>query len=444
MEIEIIKLSESKQEVKISIPADIVADKLEENYRELLKVSDVPGFRRGKVPRSVLVARFGKYVNEDVAEKLIHEYLPKALEEKEVSPVVTPLVDPGKISSGSDFLFTATVEVIPDFEVPTYTGRTVEQERIPFEEEMIEKQLHHLREQNAIREPIEGRPLENGDIGIIDFYLTRIDNGEVLGEEQGTEVKVGSNQLFPDSGFEQKLIGAQIGEALVFPIEFARDYSIARFAGMTVQFRVNLRSLKREVLPELSDEFAKEYSEQETLAELRAATEKQIREALRNRMREQAFDHLLYDLSDELELAVPEALVEERLQRFVQYTDLDAKEEMTATLRPMVERMIKRELILDRVITAEKLEVSEEEVDGMVQQEAERSNRPAAAVKAIWESKGLIERMKDDMRQRKVMEFLMERNEIREIDPVEAPAAPAEAPAATAEEEEIENVSDHE
>src|SRR6056297_3817233 len=271
------QLEGNKVELEVEIEAKRVNEALEQAYKKVVKDIDISGFRKGKVPRKVLEARYGKEIlHKDALDILIPEGYREALEETGIEPIDQPDIEDYYIAEDEPASFTAVVEVKPDVELGEYKELGIEKESAEVSEEEIQEEIDKVRNQHSQLVASDKEVVEDGDSVIIDFEGKK--DGEPFpgGSAEEYSLEIGSNTFIP--GFEEQLIGAKVGEELELNITFPEDYNAKDLAGEEVVFDVEIKEIKEKELPELDDEFAKEVSDYETFEEYKESIKERLQE----------------------------------------------------------------------------------------------------------------------------------------------------------------------
>jgi trigger factor len=311
------QLEGNKVELKVEIEAERVNEALEQAYKKVVKDIDISGFRKGKVPRKVLEARYGKEVlHKDALDILIPEGYREALDETGIEPIDQPDIEDFHIEEDEPASFTAIVEVKPEVELGEYTGLDVEKESAEVTEEEIEEEIERVRNQHSQLVASDKEVVEDGDFVIIDFEGKK--DGEPFpgGSAEEYSLEIGSNTFIP--GFEEQLIGAQVGEELELNITFPEDYNAEDLAGEDVIFDVEVKEIKEKQLPELDDEFAKEVSDYETFEEYKDSIQERLQKSKEDRTQREYENKLIEKASENAEVDVPEKMVEDELNTMFQ------------------------------------------------------------------------------------------------------------------------------
>jgi trigger factor len=416
-----------KREIELEIPAENVQKATEKVARDIARIARIPGFRPGKAPVTLVRRRFAGDIQGEVVQSLVPEYLEKALDEKKLVPITRPEVDKIDFKDGEPLRVHAVFEVLPEFELGDYKNLQIQIDEIEIGDAKVDKTLEEMRERAATFVPVEGRPAKDGDSVLVKLSGTPGDGGDVV-HADSVLVPLGAEETL--GAFTEHLRGASPGEIKRFAVAYPADYPDSKLAGKTFDYTVEVQAIKEKKLPELNDEFAKDVAgapssevadatRVTTLDELRKKTRDSLDAAKEERQKSQASEKILEALVTQHDFPVPEALVESqmdtRLERTVrsfaaQGVDPRAVNvDWVALRRQQRDRAIadvKAELILDRIATAEKIEVSDDDVDKEVAALAERSGESATALRARLTKQGALDRMKSKLRSDRTIEWL--------------------------------------
>ena len=413
-----------RREVELEIPAENVQKAAEKIARDIARIARIPGFRPGKAPIALVRRRFAGDIQGEVVQSLVPEYLEKALDEKKLVPVARPEVDKVEFKEGEPLKFRAKFEVLPEFELGDYKNLQVQVDEIEVGDAQVEKTLEEMRERAATFVPVEGRTAKDGDSVQIKLIGTPVGGGEPV-QAENVLVPLGVEETL--ASFTENLRGVTPGESKRFEARYPDDYPDPKLAGKTYDYTVEVQGIKEKKLPELNDDFVKETAGAqgaetggiETLEELR----KRIRESLdaekEQRQRAQGREKVLETLVSQHDFPLPEALIEgqmdsrlERVVRSLAAQGVDPRAvnvDWTALRRQQRDRSIadvKAELLLDRIATAETIDVSDEEVEKEIATLAERSGESATALRARLTKQGALDRMKSKLRSDKTVDWL--------------------------------------
>ncbi len=414
-----------RRELDLEIPAETVQKAVNRVSKEFARVARVPGFRPGKAPITLIQRRFAEDIKSEVLQSLVPEQVEKAVSESKLVPVTQPQIDKVDFAEGGPVKFRAVFEVLPEFELGQYKDLEVEVEDLKVEDADVDKGLEELRDRAATFVPVEGRAIADGDYAQLKLNGIPQGGGEPL-EAESVLCHVGGEETMEP--FNENLHGASAGDKKSFDVTYPADYPDAKLQGKTYTYAVEVLGIKEKKRPELTDEFAKDVSDAQTLDELRKKMRDNLEAARTHRQNEQQREKLLAQIVKGHDFPVPEALVEHqmdsRLERTVrslasQGVDPRAMNVDWVALRNRQKDRsiedVKAELLLDRIATAEKIEVSDEEVDKEIATLAERSGESATAVRANLTRQGALDRMKSKIRSEKTLDWLCSNSRTRTI-----------------------------
>jgi len=403
----------------IEIPSQVVRERAQAVARELQRAARLPGFRPGKAPVSVIEQRFQEDIRSRVLQQLVPEYIAAAAREQNWEPVGTPAVTDVHYEADAPLQFKATVEILPEFELADYRSLRVEVEQATVAEEEVEQALERLREQSATYVNVDPRPLRDGDFAAIAM------RGAAPGKESA-DVRV--NEVLCEIGgpntvreFTDHLRGAQVGEELAFEVAYARDHGDPRLAGKSVSYHVKVLGIKQKHLPELTDDFARELGDFESLDAVR----QHIREDLRNGKLQEAEQNARSQARQQLvalhDFPVPESLVErqierrlERLRRQLASQGVDPQSlaldwgKVRAAQREGAVEDVKSTFLLEKIAHREQLEPDESEVSREIARIASATRQDPEAVRSRLTSEGGLDRMKSRLRIEKALDFVFQ------------------------------------
>lgn len=435
-------LSKENNDVKFTM--DFTAEEFEAAVVKAYQASKdqfmIDGFRKGKAPRSIIEKHYGEGIFfEDAINNLFQESYPGAVRELELEVIDSPAAEFSEIGKGKPLTITITVPVYPIIEVKDYLGVEVEQEEVKVKAEDVDKEIEALQKRNA-RMVLAERPVREGDTVILDY-------AGFVGEEQfegGTaerqELKIGSGMFIP--GFEEQLVGVNAGEKKDVVVTFPEEYHADSLAGKEAVFHCEIHEIKEEQLPELDDEFAKDVSEYDTLDELKKATEERLQKYADLQALNAAKDAIIEKVYEANKTDVPRVMVEDEIDRMVQELDQQLRyqglsleqylqfmeKEMAAfreELREEATKKVVTRLVLMSIVEAEKVEVSEEELESELKDMAAVYNTDVEQVRQMIGVENITYFMKD-IQLKKVIDLLYEKADVKMVEPK---AEEAEAPA---------------
>jgi trigger factor len=384
------KLPASQIGLEIEITPEMSSKAYEKALQEFTRNANIPGFRKGKVPRQVLMQRYGASIRASVVEDLIQDSLRQAIEKEKIQTLgqfslrssFDDLV--GQFEPGAALTFAAAVDVPPEAQIDNYKGLSVQAEEVKYSPEKVDGILEDYRKRSATLVPIEGRAAERGDIAIVDFSGKFAEAEE--GEDEPGEIPGGSAQDFQIElsdgkfieGFVEGIFGMNSGETKEVAVTFPEGYPQEDLAGQPAIFTITLKELKEQELPELDDDFAQEVSAFETLAELRESLETRYQKEAEQKTKDNKQEALLKELVKHVEVDLPESLVKQEVDQAVTQTamqfsqqGMDIKkmftQEIVAMLRqqarPEAIARLQRTLALGEIAKKESIEVAASDVE---------------------------------------------------------------------------------
>lgn len=388
-----------KNMVKLTIdcPAADFDKAIEQAYQKNKNKLNIQGFRKGKAPFAVVAKMYGKEMfYEEAANLLIPDAYQKAAEECGVEIVSRPEIDVTQIESGRDFIFTATVAKKPEVTLGEYKGVTVDKPVIEVTDEEIEAELKKTQEQNAREITIEDRPVQDGDTAVIDYEGFCDGVAFAGGKGENHPLVIGSHSFI--DGFEDQLIGKSIGEECDVNVTFPEQYHAPELAGKPAVFKCKVNAIKAKELPELDDEFASEVSEFDTLAEYKEDIKKNLTEKKTKEAQTKKEDQAIEKAVANATMEVPEAMIQStqeqmaedfayrlqsqglKLEQYFQFTGLN-KKTFLDQMKPQAEKRINTRLVLEAIVKAENITVSDDEIEAELQKMADQYHMEVAQVK---------------------------------------------------------------
>ena len=421
MKTEFTDVSATQKTITIEIPTDVVSAEINRVAKGYTKQARIPGFRPGKVPASLIKKRFKEQILNDVAHGLIPRAVDEALQERGIEPVDTPNIKDVALEEGQPLTFTAAIETVPPFDIGDLS--TIEATRRPsiVTDEAVERTLTQLRERGAKFEPVEDRGVGDGDTVVLD--IERTDPEGKPDRHENVSLELGSAANPP--GFDAELIGLRTGDQKTFTTHFPEDYAVKEMANTDVQYSVTVKDVRRKVLPELDDEFAKDLGAFESLGALRD----RVRGDLQQESDEHANQHLRTDvlkqLSDRVTFDLPPSLVEREMDRRIEefasrlmQQNVDPRQagvdwaQFRESQREPARASVASALALDEIARREGLAVTAEEVDKEIERFAARAGRTPAALRAQLEKEGSVARLSTGLRREKAVDLVLSRARI--------------------------------
>ena len=418
MKTEFTDVSETRKTLAIEIPVDVVDAEITRVARGYTKQARLPGFRPGKAPQTLIKQRFRDQILHDVMHDLIPRAVEEALQERGIEPVDTPDIKDVALEEGRPMTFTATIETVPTFDPGDLSSITLDRPSSEITEDGIADMLQRLRDRAATYEPVEGRAVSEGDAVVLLLDRTGPD-GQVDHHDDVT-VQLGAPGNPP--GFDAELVGMNDGESRTFTIHFPADYSASDLADTDQAYAVTLKGIRRRVLPELDDDFAKDLGEFESLAALRERITADLREEAENKAKQQVRAELLKQLAGRVTFELPASLVERemdrRLEEFARQLTAQNLDPREAGIDWAQFREAQREpardaaagaLALDEIARREQITVEGEDVDKEIERFAARAGRTPTALRAQLEKEGGIARLYAGLRREKSVDLALSR-----------------------------------
>lgn len=409
-----------QREISVEIPADVVTTEQASVVAEYQKHARVPGFRRGKVPATVVRQRFKEEVKKDVIEALIPRYFRAEADKVKLAPISQPQITQLDFNDGEAIKFTATFEVLPEFEVAGYKDVKVEVEKPVVADEEVEQTLKRLQEQNSTYANVEeDRAIADGDFAQVAFKSTGMEEGAEPVQMDDVLVDIGGENTVKE--FTENLRGAKVNEERAFDVAYGEDFSDKRLAGKTLHYTVTVKGIKRKQTPELNDDFAKELSQEfSTLEELRTRIRESMLHEKQHEAEHKGKDKIVDELVGRYQFPVPNALVEhqidqrlERGLRALAAQGLRAEDMKRMDMgrlregqREAAAKEVKAMLLLEKIAEAENIQVSDEEIDKEVQGLARQMQQTPEAVRARLEENGGLDRISERLRHDKALDAL--------------------------------------
>ena len=414
-----------KREIAIEIPVAVVSAEADAVLLRYQKLARVPGFRKGKVPASIVRQRFADEIKGEIVEALVPRYFREETQKQNLQPVSQPRVTDLNLKQGEPLTFKASFEILPEFKVAPYDDIRIEKLAMEVTEEEVERALDNLRQQHATYSPVEEeRTLADGDFAVVGFKGTPKD-GEADAkpvEVDEVMVEIGGQDTIPE--FTANLRGAKPGEERSFEVKYADDFSDKRLAGKTMTYEVAVTGIKTRSVPELNDDFAKELgAEFTTLDELRNRLRENMKAERAHEAEHRGKDQIVGELVKRNDFPVPDAMLDQqidlRLERGLRALAAQGMKtedmkrmdfgRLRAGQREGALREVKASLILEQIADREKIEVSDEEFDSELQALATQSKQTIEQVRARLTQDGGLDRIRHRIRNEKTLDSLYRR-----------------------------------
>jgi trigger factor len=421
-----------KKVLHIEIPQNEVVDEIERAYKELNKTAKVKGFRPGKAPRSVLERLYKKDVYEDVTSHLIKSSFSDAITESGLSPLRHPDIDPPELSADSDYRYSAAVEINPEIPDIDFKGLTLKKSLYKPTEDELDAQLKMLQKNLSERKPVEPvRASQEGDFVILDYEGFR--DGATHPDLQKTEnmtLKIGTSKISKD--FDAQIVGMMPGESKDFSIKFPEDYHNADLAGQEATFHVHIHEIREEILPEINDDFAKRLGPFTTIEDVKTAIQGNLLQGYNKRAEQEINEQIFSALIKKAPFEAPDTLIDWELAGIIreiersfehQQVKMDSlgmtHESLAATYRDTAEKQVRRHLILGKIISQEKLTLSDDDLTKSLQDMAASYGRPVDEIKSYYDQHpDDLTFFKHTLLEKQAIKLIIDNNTIEEVEPV--------------------------
>lgn len=423
--------------LEVEVGAERVSAALDKAFNTVVKKTSIPGFRKGKVPRSIFEARFGvESLYNDAIDILLPEAYSEAVDEADIFPVDRPEIEIEQFAKGETFKFKAKVTVKPEVKLGEYKGLEVPVAKAEVSEEDVNEELTRLQQRHAELSVLEEGTAENGDVVVIDFDGS-VDGVQFEGgQAERYSLELGSNSFIP--GFEEQVVGLATGDFKDVSVTFPDSYHAVELAGKDAVFKVKVHEIKRKNLPELDDEFAKDVSEFDTLDEFKADLKSQISTRKEGEVKAAKETAAVEKAAENAEVEIPEAMISSETDNMVRdfdnrlrqqgmnlemYTGFSGQttDDLKEQMKEEASKRVRNNLVLEQIAKEENIEVSEEEVNAELEKMAAQFQRDAEEVRNILAANGSLASLSDEIKLRKTIEVLVDNS--KEVEPVAAEQA---------------------
>ncbi|WP_026693749.1 trigger factor [Peribacillus kribbensis] len=416
------KLDGNRGVLTVEVEAEKVNEGLDAAFKKVVKQINVPGFRKGKMPRGMFEKRFGvEALYQDAIDYLLPEAYSSAVDEAGIDPVDRPEIDVDQFEKGKEFIFKATVTVKPEVKLGDYKGLEIEKFDTDVTDEDVENEIKTLQSRQAELTVKEEGAAENGDTVVIDFEGFVDNEAFEGGKGENYSLEIGSGSFIP--GFEEKLVGVQTGEEKDVEVTFPEEYHAAELAGKPAVFKVKVHEIKAKQLPELDDEFAKDVDDEvETLDALKEKIKNRLVDSKNHDAEHHVRDSVVEKAAENAEVEIPQAMIDTEVDRmmtefdqrlqmqgmnldmYFQFSGQD-RDALRAQMTEEAEKRVRVSLTLEAISKVENFEISEEEVNEELSKMAEMYNMDVESIKAAL---GSTEGITADLKNRKAIDFLVE------------------------------------
>ncbi|MBT2290594.1 trigger factor [Paenibacillus albidus] len=431
------KIEKNLGVLEVEVEAERVAAALDKAFNKVVKKANVPGFRKGKVPRPIFESRFGvESLYQDAIDILLPEVYGEAVEQTDIFPVDRPEVDIEQFGKGQSFIFKAKITVKPEVKLGEYKGLEVPVQKAEVTEDELNAELTRLQERHAELVVVEDEAAANGDIAVID-YDGSVDGVQFEGgQAERHSLELGSNSFIP--GFEEQVVGMATGDFKDVEVTFPETYHAENLAGKAAVFKVKLHEIKRKQLPALDDEFAKDVSEFDTLEEYKTDLKAQLESRKQDELKGARENAVVDKAAANAEVEIPEAMIDSEVQNMVRDFDnrlrqqgmnMDmflsfsgqTREDLENQMKADAEKRVRNNLVLEVIAKEENIEVSEEEIEAELATMAESFKRSPEEIRSILAANGSLNSLNDEISLRKTIDLLVSSSV--EVETAEEPAA---------------------
>ena len=423
MNVKIENVEKNVVQLEIEVDAAKFEEGMKRSFFKNAKKFNIPGFRRGKAPRSIIERYYGEQVfYEDAINYVCPEAYDEAIKENNIHPVDRPEIDIKQIGSGENLIFTAKVTVKPEVELGEYKGVEVTKSEVVVTDDEVEAELNRIAERNARIITIEDRPVQSGDIAVIDFEGFMDGKPFEGGKGEKYNLVIGSGHFIP--GFEDQLIGAKTGDEVEVNVTFPEDYGNKELAGKPALFKVKVNEIKFKELPAIDDEFAKDVSEFETLDEYKADLRKKLTEAAEHKAKHETEEKVIEKVVENAVVDIPRVMIERQIDNILydldlrlryqgmnlkDYLEFQGMDEKTfrEQFSERAEKEVKTQLVIEKNKEVENIDATEEEMKEEIKKLAENyKEEPEEFEKRLREEDK--EYIKDNLIVRKTIDFLVD------------------------------------
>lgn len=417
------KLEGNTGVLTVEVDAATVNNGLDVAFKKVSKQVNIPGFRKGRIPRSMFEKRFGvESLYQDALDAILPDAYISAIEETGIEPIDRPDIEIEQMEKGKELIFKATVQVKPEVKLGEYKGLEVEKMDTEVTDEDVDAELKQLQERQAELVVKEEGEVADGDTVVIDFEGF-VDNEPFEGgKSENYSLEIGSGSFIP--GFEEQLIGAKTGEEKDVEVTFPEEYHAEELAGKPAVFKVKVHEIKSKELPELDDEFAQDVSEEaETLEQLKESIKNRLVESKKNEAEQKLRDELVGKATENAEVDIPEVMVETEVDRMMKefeqrlqmqgmtldlYFQFSGQDEdaLRGQMKEDAEKRVRTNLTLEAIAKAENIEADDEAVEEEMKKMAETYQMDIEEIKKLLG--GNLENLKADLKVQKAVEFLVE------------------------------------
>lgn len=423
-----VEKTENTNELKLTfnVPAETFDAGMKKVYAKTAKYFNIPGFRKGKAPMSLVERTYGSEIfYEDTFNEIVPDIFEKEIEENKLEVVSKPQIDIVQIGKGKELIFTAIVQTKPEVKLGKYKGIELEKVEHKIMAKDVNAELDRMANKNARLISVETGAVKEKDIAVIDFEGFVDGVAFEGGKAENHELEIGSKTFIP--GFEDQIIGMKVDEEREINVKFPEEYFSAELAGKDAMFKIKLHEIKRKELPKIDDEFAKDVSEFETLKELKDSIKEKLQAESATKAKYETEENAIKAVCDATEIDIPSGMVETEIDNMLkdietrlsyqglnlkQYLQMMGKteEDMRKEYEEQAKTSVKSRLVLEAIVKAEKLEADKKEIDAKIKEMAENYGKKAEELK---DNENLINYIKENMAVEKAIKFVVDNAKIK-------------------------------
>lgn len=423
-----VEKTENTNEVKLefTIEAKLFEDAMKKVYEKNAKYFSIPGFRKGKAPYNIVEKQYGKEIfYEDAFNEVVPEIYDRELKENNIEAVSMPNIDISQMEKGKDLIFTAVVQIKPEVKLGKYKGIEIEKIEYTVSDEAIDQEIEKMAEQNARLVTVEDRAVEEKDIAVIDFEGFVDGVAFEGGKAENHELEIGSHTFI--EGFEDQVIGMKKGEEKEIKVTFPKEYFSEDLAGKDATFKVKVNEIKKKELPAIDDELAKDLSEFDTLAELKASIKEKMEKENEEKAKRETEDAVIKAVCEKVEIDIPSGMIETEINKMVediearlsyqglrlnQYLQILGKTEaeFRKEYEESAKESVKSRLVLEAVAKDAKVEAEQKDVDAKIEELAKAYNKTEEELK---QNEDLVNYINDNLKMEKTIEYLVKNAKIK-------------------------------
>ena len=428
MKVKVEKVENKANEIKLEFTVE--AQKFDEAIQNVYKKNaiyfNIPGFRKGKAPFKMVEKTYGIQIfYEDAFNEIAGEVYAKGLEDNKIEAVSKPEIDIVQIEAGKDLIFTAVVQTKPEVKLGKYKGIEIKKVEYNVSDEDVDHELEHVAEHNARLVTVESRPVEKGDITIIDFEGFVDGKAFEGGKAENHELEIGSGKFIP--GFEDQIIGMKTDEEKDINVTFPEDYPAKELGGKAAIFKVKLHEIKKKELPEINDEFAKDASEFDTLADWKKSIKEKQEKANESKAKFEMEDAAIEEVCKTSTVDIPSGMIETEIDnmeqdissrlsyqgmKLEQYLQMigKTKQEFRDEYKEQAEKQVKRSLVLEAIMKDTKIEVTDEEIEEKIKEMAKMYGQKEEEVK---DNPNLRKYVEESLKTEKTIHFIVDNAKVK-------------------------------